>query len=162
MSTRSGPSTRGDSGAGPGPPPEGASGMHPASASSGTENDKPEVTAAPRRRKVRRSSLFEVMRVSSPPGAPRFNRALTSCGDNLLGWRGMMRRSIAGVVTVLGLLIAGCAEEPASTAGGGGGGGGGEPACDVSDPPLFRAGQLTVATDRPAYPPWFEGSPKNY
>ncbi len=77
-----------------------------------------------------------------------------------------MRTSIAGVVTVLGLLLAGCAEEPASTAGGGGGGGGAgggaEPGCDVSNPPLYRDGQLTVATDRPAYEPWFKGSPKNY
>jgi polar amino acid transport system substrate-binding protein len=34
--------------------------------------------------------------------------------------------------------------------------------CDMADPPLFEKGQLTVATDRPAYPPWFKGSPKDY
>ena len=34
--------------------------------------------------------------------------------------------------------------------------------CDLQDPPLFKEGQLTVATDRPAYPPWFEGGPRNY
>ena len=37
-----------------------------------------------------------------------------------------------------------------------------EARCDTSDPPLFQEGVLTVATDRPAYPPWFEGSPKQY
>ena len=34
--------------------------------------------------------------------------------------------------------------------------------CDLDDPPLFEKGQLTVATDKPAYPPWFRGSPKDY
>src|ERR687890_1337850 len=34
--------------------------------------------------------------------------------------------------------------------------------CELDNPPLFEKGQLTVATDRPAYPPWFKGSPKNY
>ena len=34
--------------------------------------------------------------------------------------------------------------------------------CDVENPPLFEDGKLTVATDKPAYPPWFEGSPKDY
>jgi polar amino acid transport system substrate-binding protein len=74
-----------------------------------------------------------------------------------------MRRSIAMVTALFGLLLAGCAEEPSQSAGGGGGGGGGgQASCSVSNPPLYRDGQLTVATDRPAYPPWFEGSPKNY
>ena len=34
--------------------------------------------------------------------------------------------------------------------------------CDMEDPPLYTEGVLTVATDRPAYPPWFKGSPKDY
>jgi polar amino acid transport system substrate-binding protein len=34
--------------------------------------------------------------------------------------------------------------------------------CELADPPLFEKGQLTVATDKPAYPPWFKGSPKDY
>jgi polar amino acid transport system substrate-binding protein len=34
--------------------------------------------------------------------------------------------------------------------------------CDLDDPPLFEKGQLTVATDKPAYPPWFKGDPKDY
>src|ERR687895_1582591 len=74
----------------------------------------------------------------------------------------MMRRTIAGIAVVVGLLVAGCAEEPSPSAGGAGGDGEGQASCSVSNPPLYREGQLTVATDRPAYPPWFEGSPKNY
>ena len=73
-----------------------------------------------------------------------------------------MRRTIAGIAVVVGLLVAGCAEEPSPSAGGAGGDGEGQASCSVSNPPLYREGQLTVATDRPAYPPWFEGSPKNY
>src|SRR3712207_5729130 len=34
--------------------------------------------------------------------------------------------------------------------------------CELANPPLFQKGQLTVATDKPAYPPWFTGSPKDY
>jgi polar amino acid transport system substrate-binding protein len=34
--------------------------------------------------------------------------------------------------------------------------------CATDSLPLFADGVLTVATDRPAYPPWFEGSPKAY
>ena len=34
--------------------------------------------------------------------------------------------------------------------------------CDMDNPPLFEKGGLTVATDKPAYPPWFKGDPKNY
>ena len=37
-----------------------------------------------------------------------------------------------------------------------------EPSCDAANPPLVEDGVLTVATDRPAYPPWFEGKPKSY
>jgi polar amino acid transport system substrate-binding protein len=69
-------------------------------------------------------------------------------------------RRLALAVAACGLLLTACAEEqPAAS---GGGGGGGQPSCDVSNPPLFKEGQLTVATDRPAYPPWFKGSPKHY
>lgn len=32
----------------------------------------------------------------------------------------------------------------------------------MHNPPLYTDGVLTVATDKPAYPPWFKGSPKNY
>jgi polar amino acid transport system substrate-binding protein len=70
-------------------------------------------------------------------------------------------RKMLTVIVALGLLLGACAEEEEPTAAGGGGGGGGE-TCDVANPPLFEEGQLTVGTDRPAFPPWFEGNPKNY
>jgi polar amino acid transport system substrate-binding protein len=34
--------------------------------------------------------------------------------------------------------------------------------CELANPPLFEKGQLTVATDKPAYAPWFKGNPKDY
>src|SRR5919112_495900 len=34
--------------------------------------------------------------------------------------------------------------------------------CNLNTPPLFEKGQLTVDTDKPAYPPWFKGNPKHY
>ena len=52
------------------------------------------------------------------------------------------------------LLLAGCggpSEEAGST-----------DECELSNPPLYEKGALTVATDKPAYPPWFKGNPKNY
>jgi polar amino acid transport system substrate-binding protein len=63
-----------------------------------------------------------------------------------------MRRAVA--VITLALLLAGCAEETAPPAS--------QESCDLSNPPVFKEGQLTVATDRPAYEPWFKGSPKHY
>jgi polar amino acid transport system substrate-binding protein len=57
-----------------------------------------------------------------------------------------------------------------SACGGGGGSGpsgegdsGSAESCDLQNPPLFKEGQLTVATDKPAFSPWFEeSSPGNY
>lgn len=76
-----------------------------------------------------------------------------------------MRRILLAFL-ILGLFLGACAEESSDpTASGTQDNGGSEPAentCDPEDPPLFADGVLTVATDRPAYPPWFEGSPKNY
>jgi polar amino acid transport system substrate-binding protein len=72
-----------------------------------------------------------------------------------------MRRFLLAFL-VLGLFLSACAEETASPAAGGSEGGSSESGCDLEQPPLFKEGELTVATDRPAYPPWFEGSPKNY
>lgn len=72
-----------------------------------------------------------------------------------------MRRFLLAFL-VLGLFLSACAEETATPAEGGSEGGSSEPGCDLEQPPLFKEGELTVATDRPAYPPWFEGSPKNY
>src|SRR3712207_4266701 len=68
-----------------------------------------------------------------------------------------MRRPFL-VMLVAVFLLAGCAEEGSTPAGGGGGSDG----CQPSDPPVLESGVLTVATDRPAYPPWFEGKPKSY
>src|SRR5215216_5218845 len=34
--------------------------------------------------------------------------------------------------------------------------------CELDNPPLFEKGVLTVATDKPAYAPWFKGSSKDY
>jgi polar amino acid transport system substrate-binding protein len=63
------------------------------------------------------------------------------------------RGSLIGLL-VLVLLLVGCggpAQESGST-----------DRCDMQDPPLYTEGVLTVATDRPAYPPWFKGNPKDY
>ena len=68
-------------------------------------------------------------------------------------------RMILFVLVLFGVLFAACAEEDSGGPAASGNGGGG---CDVDDPPVLEEGTLTVATDRPAYPPWFEGSPKNY
>jgi polar amino acid transport system substrate-binding protein len=75
---------------------------------------------------------------------------------------GVVMRKVLLLLAVLGLAMISCAEEDPGTAAGGGGGGSQEERCDLSNPPLFEEGVLTVATDRPAFPPWFEGSPKNY
>ena len=68
-----------------------------------------------------------------------------------------MRRFIVLGAVLIMFAFAACSEETS-----GGGEAGGAAGCDPSDPPVLEPGVLTVATDRPAYPPWFEGSPKNY
>jgi polar amino acid transport system substrate-binding protein len=61
------------------------------------------------------------------------------------------------------LTFTACAEEnPAPSASNGTGPDGDAVSCEPDALPLFEEGVLTVATDRPAYPPWFEGSPKAY
>jgi polar amino acid transport system substrate-binding protein len=75
-----------------------------------------------------------------------------------------MRRILLAFL-IFGLFLGACAEDsPEPTAGDqeNGDSGSSEESCDLENPPLFEEGVLTVATDRPAYPPWFEGSPKNY
>jgi polar amino acid transport system substrate-binding protein len=52
------------------------------------------------------------------------------------------------------LLLIGCGRPPGES--------GSSDSCDMDNPPLFEKGRLTVATDKPAYPPWFKGDPKNY
>jgi polar amino acid transport system substrate-binding protein len=72
-------------------------------------------------------------------------------------------RKFLVVIALFGLVLAACAEEAPDTAPAAQEGENETPApCDRDDPPLLEEGVLTVATDRPAYPPWFEGSPKNY
>jgi polar amino acid transport system substrate-binding protein len=53
------------------------------------------------------------------------------------------------------LLLVGCGGQSAEESGA-------TDRCDMEDPPLYTDGVLTVATDKPAYPPWFKGNPKNY
>jgi polar amino acid transport system substrate-binding protein len=52
------------------------------------------------------------------------------------------------------LLLAGCGGPSAES--------GPKDKCELDNPPLFKEGVLTVATDKPAYPPWFKGSSKDY
>jgi polar amino acid transport system substrate-binding protein len=35
------------------------------------------------------------------------------------------------------------------------------PDCSTENLPLYQDGQLTIATDKPAYPPWFQGDPSS-
>lgn len=70
-----------------------------------------------------------------------------------------MRRFL--VVISLSALLAACAEEPSGPSSSAAGGGGSDP-CAAKSLPTVEKGKLTVATDRPAYPPWFKGSPKHY
>ena len=69
-----------------------------------------------------------------------------------------MRKLFVGLV-LFGLLLAACGEETGNEPAASGSGGEG---CDVENPPVLEEGTLTVATDRPAYEPWFKGSPKAY
>jgi polar amino acid transport system substrate-binding protein len=64
-----------------------------------------------------------------------------------------MRKFLAVSAVLLLLVAPACAEEDSTPSGGSGGAGG--PECDVSDPPLFQEGQLTVGLEFPGFPPWF-------
>lgn len=68
-----------------------------------------------------------------------------------------MRRMLAAIVGV-GLLLAACGQ-PQQEQAGGEGGQGPTPAdtCAKDELPLVEPGVLTVGTDNPAFPPWFEG-----
>jgi polar amino acid transport system substrate-binding protein len=57
------------------------------------------------------------------------------------------------LIVVLALVLAACATE---------GGGGGEVSCEKEDLPLVQEGVLTIGTDEPSFPPWFdfEGGPE--
>ena len=69
----------------------------------------------------------------------------------------MRERSIVIGLLFVVLLLVGCGGPSAES-----GSKGSQGSCDLDNPPLFEKGQLTVATDKPAYPPWFKGSPKDY
>jgi polar amino acid transport system substrate-binding protein len=66
-----------------------------------------------------------------------------------------MKRFTALVLLSL-LTLAACAQEPTNNSAASGG------LCEKGNLPLFQDGVLTVATDRPAYEPWFKGDPKSY
>ena len=72
-----------------------------------------------------------------------------------------MKRTVLIGLLVASLLLAGCGAQQGS-GGSEQGGSGSEQSCDLQNPPLFKEGVLTVATDKPAYQPWFEGGPENY
>ncbi|HEU5112137.1 MAG TPA: ABC transporter substrate-binding protein [Acidimicrobiia bacterium] len=63
-----------------------------------------------------------------------------------------MKKSIAFIAS-LALLVAACAAEE--------GGGGGDASCEKGDLTLVEEGVLTIGTDEPSFPPWFdfEGGP---
>jgi polar amino acid transport system substrate-binding protein len=63
-----------------------------------------------------------------------------------------MKRKLALIVVLL-LVLAGCGTEE--------GGGGGDVSCEKEDLPLVQEGVLTIGTDDPSFPPWFdfEGGP---
>jgi polar amino acid transport system substrate-binding protein len=64
------------------------------------------------------------------------------------------RCTLIGILLVA-LLLAGCGGQSAQESGS-------TDRCEMDAPPLYSEGTLTVATDMPAYRPWFEGSPKDY
>ncbi|MFD6469984.1 ABC transporter substrate-binding protein [Streptomyces goshikiensis] len=74
----------------------------------------------------------------------------------------MSRTRIAIAVSAAAVLItaAACAPQPENTAGSAAASG--SPDCAANSPALHRRGELTVATDSPAYAPWFEdNNPSN-
>ncbi len=73
---------------------------------------------------------------------------------------GRVRERMILIWLFAALLVAGCGG--GSSAGGGSEGGDSAQSCNLENPPLFEEGTLTVATDRPAYPPWFKGDPQDY
>ncbi len=68
----------------------------------------------------------------------------------------------ASVGAALVLTASACAPQPSSTANASSssstGGSAAASACSTSSPDLYKSGQLTVATDSPAYSPWFDNN----
>jgi polar amino acid transport system substrate-binding protein len=66
-----------------------------------------------------------------------------------------MRRILVAVT--VGVLLAACAPEETRPAAGPGGESPAPDRCATENLPLLTPGQLTIGTDNPAFPPWFEG-----
>lgn len=71
-----------------------------------------------------------------------------------------MRKLLVVIASLV--LLAGCAEEPSNPPSSSGGGGDDKDPCAAKSLPTVAKGTLTVGTDRPAFEPWFKGSPKAY
>ena len=71
-----------------------------------------------------------------------------------------MRKLLVLIASLV--LLAGCAEEPANQPSSSGGAGGSNDPCAAKSLSTVAKGKLTVGTDRPAFEPWFKGSPKAY
>jgi polar amino acid transport system substrate-binding protein len=84
----------------------------------------------------------------------------TGSSRRRIGVRGAMKRTVLISFLVASLLLAGCGQQGSGESEQGGSGP--KESCDLKNPPLFKEGVLTVATDKPAYPPWFEGDPEHY
>ncbi|HYZ11784.1 MAG TPA: transporter substrate-binding domain-containing protein [Actinomycetota bacterium] len=67
-----------------------------------------------------------------------------------------MRRVLA-VLSVFGVLVAACAPEETEPAAGPATVGPAADSCEKENLPLLTPGQLTIGTDNPAFPPWFQG-----
>ncbi|MFF3014894.1 ABC transporter substrate-binding protein [Streptomyces sp. NPDC057939] len=65
------------------------------------------------------------------------------------------RIALSASAVAVALTIAACAPQPESPAGATGSAG---PDCTTASPGLHKSGQLTVATDSPAYAPWFDSN----
>ncbi|MEU9419944.1 ABC transporter substrate-binding protein [Streptomyces sp. NPDC051000] len=65
------------------------------------------------------------------------------------------RTTLAASAVAVLLTAAACAPQPEGPAGAAGSAG---PTCTTAGPGLHKSGQLTVATDSPAYAPWFDSN----
>jgi polar amino acid transport system substrate-binding protein len=72
------------------------------------------------------------------------------------GQRRISLATAAALLTLVAAVAAGCGSTKESATGTGGG----KTTCAKGSLNLVTAGQLTVGTDNPAYPPWFGGTPK--
>jgi polar amino acid transport system substrate-binding protein len=81
-----------------------------------------------------------------------------------MGWIGMRRIALAAVAAVAAAGLAACGSSApsgsSSSASASGGASGSASSCSNSaiQSMLYTKGALTVATDKPAYPPWFAGN----